>query len=341
MFRQIVRAGMNLKLSSDELDSIIHLFDNNGNANGCEFILVFYRLRYEHRSKAFTERLIRQKRARESQKVQQEKMIQELEGKAHLSLVDDYTSEDLDSAMKKIIEAAVKYDRLMPGAVQLDAFDCEFMPPNVLRYSKYHLIFARLRFFCSFTATVVLSYDLISPFLHICREQLKMVFNISLTVQELSAFIRNFNKSNANGDNINCAAFLVSFFRAGFQEKSNRLHAVWKAEQRHQEAVKKKQLEDIRAQEAKNALKCDFNYTEQDKENAIRKLRTAAKLYDKTTPGAMSMKAFEVKEMAPHVFKEQLRRIFNLNVNPQEMGALMDVFDGKALLLYSLDFTVS
>jgi hypothetical protein len=222
-----------------------------------------------------------------------EKAAEEQETKTHISLIESYKPEDLDSAMRKIIEAAVKYDRLMPGAVQLDAFDCEFMPPNVF------------------------------------REQMKMVFNIPLTVEELSAFIKNFNKDNDHGENVNCAAFLVSFFRAGFQERSNRLHNLWKEKKRVEEARKMKELQEKKEQEMKNSLKVNFEFTEKDKERAIVKLRTAARLYDKTTPGAMSMKAFEVKEMMPHVFKEQLKRIFNLQVTPPEMGALMAVFDGK------------
>lgn len=146
---------------------------------------------------------------------------------------------------------------------------------------------------------------------------------------ELSAFIKNFNKDNDHGENINCAAFLVSFFRAGFQERSNRLHETWKEKKRFEENKKMKELQEKKEQEMRNALKCNFQYTEKDKARAILKLRTAARLYDKTTPGAMSMKAFEVKEMQPHVFKEQLKRIFNLQVTPPEMGALMAVFDGK------------
>ena len=41
------------------------------------------------------------------------------------------------------------------------------------------------------------------------------------------------------------------------------------------------------------------------------------------------MDAFDVKHMPPHVFKEQLKRVFNLKVTPGELGALMDLFDTK------------
>lgn len=158
---------------------------------------------------------------------------------------------------------------------------------------------------------------------------MKMVFRVNLSIPELSAFIAYFNrdKEDPSDQCINCASFLVTFFRMGFNEKSRRLHEEWAEKKRiAEEKERKKQLE---AEELakKNALKVNFTFTDEDKERAIVKLRTAAKLYDKTTPGAMSMKAFEVKEMPPHIFKEQLKRIFNLNVTPAEMGALMSVFD--------------
>lgn len=291
LFRQILRSGMNCKLTEEELEAVMPLFDNNGFVDGCEFILLFCRLRYEHSSKLLTERIQKEKRIRNAQKQKQEKLKIELEQKNLITLTDSYTAKDLESATKLMMKAAYKYDRLMPGAVQLDAFECEFMQANVF------------------------------------REQLKLVFNVQLSIPELSAFIRNFNKDNDLGDKINCAAFLVQFFRWGFSERSRRLHEIWAEKKRVEEEKEKKRLKEQQELERKNALKTSLDFTDEDKERAIVKLREAAKLYDKTTPGAMSMKAFEVKEMAPHVFKEQLRRIFNLQVTPPEMGALMAVFD--------------
>jgi hypothetical protein len=162
-------------------------------------------------------------------------------------------------------------------------------------------------------------------------------------MKELSAFIahlhkdrQNNNNTNTNNsevmgvnlDSIHCASFLVMFFRMGFNERTRRIQATRTEKKRLAEELRKKQkLEEIE-QQKKNASKVNMQFTEEDEERAIIKLRTAAKLYDKTTPGAMSMKSFEVKEMPPYIFKEQLRRIFNLQVTPSEMGALMSVFDG-------------
>lgn len=173
------------------------------------------------------------------------------------------------------------------------------------------------------------------------REQLKKVFQVTLTIPELSAFLQDFNKDNEDKTNVHCAPFLVMFLRLGFQERTKRIRAVWAEKKRIQaEQDRKRRLEE-REKEKKHASQVSFNFTEEDKEVAVVKLRTAAKLYDKTTPGAMSMKAFEVKEMPPHIFREQLKRVFNLNLSPSEMGAMMTVFDGKLLSLISLPLKFS
>ena len=160
------------------------------------------------------------------------------------------------------------------------------------------------------------------------REQLKKVFQVILTIPELSAFLHDFNKDNEDKTIILCAPFLVTFLRLGFTERTRRIRAVWAEKKRIQREQERKRHREDLEKEKKHAAQINRNFTEEEKETAIVKLRAAAKLYDKTTPGAMSMKAFEVKEMPPHIFKEQLKRVFNLNLNPVEMGAIMSVFDG-------------
>ena len=68
-------------------------------------------------------------------------------------------------------------------------------------------------------------------------------------------------------------------------------------------------------------------FTEAEKESALKKLRDAATHYDKSMPGAMSMRNFEMEYMEPHVFREQLKRVFNLHVSGPELGAIISIFD--------------
>lgn len=301
-FRKILRAGLDCKLTNDELETVMPLFNNNGLVDGSEFLLLFYRLRYEHRATSLTERVTKDKKFYEELKAEQQKKKTDLTMKKNVALPSSFTVEDLKSAKDKMIMAAMSYDKTMPGAIPLDAFNVERLNAGEF------------------------------------REQMKNIFRCNLTLPELAAFLQDFNKDKTeeDRDHINCASFLVLFFRMGYKEKTRRIKAVQEERKRQEETAEKKLLEEAKEIAKKNALKVSMQFTPEDKETAVAKLRAAAKLYDKTTPGAMSMKAFEVKEMPPHVFKEQLKRLFNLNVTPAELGALMNVFDGTLQRVYNL-----
>ena len=124
---------MNCKLSADEMDSLMPHFDNNGYVDGTEFILLFYRLRYDFRSNLLTERIQRERKLRSITKELNEKRQAEWEKKNLITVSNSFSKVDYDNAIIKLTEAAVKYDRLMPGAVQLDAFECEYMRPDEFR----------------------------------------------------------------------------------------------------------------------------------------------------------------------------------------------------------------
>lgn len=44
-------------------------------------------------------------------------------------------------------------------------------------------------------------------------------------------------------------------------------------------------------------------------------------------PAAPSLEAFEVLYMPPGLFRENLKRVFNVTATPKEMGYLMDLYD--------------
>ena len=60
---------MNCKLSMEELDSLLPLFNNNGFVDGPEFILIFYRLRDDYRSKLLSDRVSRERNNRLAKKM--------------------------------------------------------------------------------------------------------------------------------------------------------------------------------------------------------------------------------------------------------------------------------
>lgn len=67
--------------------------------------------------------------------------------------------------------------------------------------------------------------------------------------------------------------------------------------------------------------------------NFFRTLKTTIDRYDKNTPGAQSLDAFETQYMEPHVLKEQLRNAFYMKITPQELGAIMHYFDPVSVSL--------
>jgi hypothetical protein len=106
----------------------------------------------------------------------------------------------------------------------------------------------------------------------------------------------------------------------GFEEKSRRLKELRLEQQRVKEERERHEKEEKAQLEKKNSMKVNFVFSKADKESALKKLRDAARLYES---GSSAMKAFETIAMEPHVFKEQLKRAFNLRVTAPELGALM------------------
>ena len=290
-FREQLRRGLSCKLTVPEVKSIMFLFDTDGNglADGQEFLLLFYRFRYEHRQKVLTDRIKAERKIIGRAKLRAKKRQEEFENKYQITVDYDYTPEQRKSALDKITSAAFEYDKNMPGSVQLNAFDGASMSPKIF------------------------------------KEQLKLVFGIVVSPQELGALMNFFDR---DGDGmINCAEFLVAFFRMGFEERTKFVRNEREKKAKIRREKEKQEREAKELLESQNKLKVSYNYTEEDKVSAFTKLRDAARLYDRTLPGCVSMSAFDGAFMEPHVFKEQLRRVFNLKITPPELGVLMHTFD--------------
>jgi Ca2+-binding EF-hand superfamily protein len=291
LLKDMLKRGLNCKLTDEEAQAAMNLFDADGNGvcDGVEFILTFYRFRYEHSKKLLTDRIRAERAITAAAKARIDQRKEEYENKSIVEVNFDYTEEDKKSALDKVTVAAFKYDRLMPGTVQLNAFDGAVMTPKVF------------------------------------KEQLKHVFNIKLNSKELGALMNYFDR---DGDGcVNCAEFLVAFFRMGFEERTKHVRAERARKKAIEDAEKQRKIDEAAALEAKNKMKVSYAYEVADKNSAFAKLRNAARLYNKQSASAPSMKAFDGAMMEPHVFKEQLRRVFNLKLTPAELGALMHAFD--------------
>lgn len=192
--------------------------------------------------------------------------------------------------MEKVRLAAFKFDKQGNGAPNLDAFDCEFLTPEAF------------------------------------KEVLRRTFNLNFSPPELGAFVEMVSDDPAE-HRVRCASFLIYFLRLGMDERNARLKMQWAEKKRINDAALKLEQERLAEAEAKNKSRV-ATFTEEHKIRALSKLRQAAKNYDPVS--GMSMKSFEVSTMAPHEFKEQLKRVFNLKLSAPEMGAVISIFDASS-----------
>jgi hypothetical protein len=210
-----------------------------------------------------------------------------LEKKQAMKVETTFSDSDFQSAMAKMTGAAVKYHKGAPGAVGLNAFECVTMPP------------------------------------HVVKEQLKMVFGIKVTPQELGALLSYFGDVKE----LNCQHFLMKFFRLGYEERY-RIESVWK-EDKKIKAQQRKQQEEDKLYESVNRGKVDIdhNFLESDFDSALEKIITLCHRFEPRQLGSAGMKMFQSNVLSPGEFKETLKRTFSVLVTPRELGALVSYFD--------------
>jgi Ca2+-binding EF-hand superfamily protein len=255
-----------------------------------EFTKVFLHMGFVEREKELKEAIEKQKRAEARRLQAEEEKRLALENKNSLKVSFTFTEEEMQSAMRKLTEAAWRYDKLMPGAPCLDAFESQYMEPVVL------------------------------------KEQLKKGFYMNVTPQELGAIVHYFDSTGSG--KIDCEQFLKKFIKTGYDERQ-RQKVEWREHQRviTEAAQRKKQIKQKEKDDKIAFADLDHKYTEADFQTAFEKLTTGAMKYDRSGPGAVGLDAFEAVSMPPHVFKEQLKLVFNVNVTLPELWALVAYFD--------------
>jgi hypothetical protein len=87
----------------------------------------------------------------------------------------------------------------------------------------------------------------------------------------------------------------------------------------------------IKALEGKVNIDVSFDFTDADRDSALRKLTVAAAKYDRCHPAAMALDGFNSAEMEAPQFKEMVRRTFGLKLTPAEAGALVRHFSKTPL----------
>lgn len=266
------------------------IFDERGTGHivCSEFSKTFLAMGIEERAKEFRANLDKQRQADERRIAEAEMKAKELAGKNSLQVADDFDEQDFQVAMHKLTEAAFRYDRAMPGAANLDSFNSLEMEP------------------------------------HVFKEQLRRAFGMKISPPELAALMSFFDPSRSG--KIVCKAFLQTFLKKGFEERSKKaaewrevcregLERLARQAEEKKEALERKVLVDVGA------------YTERDYQEAQQRLTLAALKYHKDPGNNTGLDAFEAEHLPPHIFCQQLRMAFNLKVSPGELAALMAIYD--------------
>jgi len=194
----------------------------------------------------------------------------------------------LSAALQKIAVAAAKFNPQRDG-VFLNAFRA-----GSLLYSEYRVLLKRVLF---------LDFN-DEEFLEVCR-----VFD-------------------SNSDNfIDGEEFLVGFtlLSSAWKDKTTRkfreIDRKFLAEQKEKEE-REKAIAEAKLEEA-----AVFHFTEEERESALSKIKTASRKYMKNHPSAVGLDGFDVKFVKPGEFRELLKRTFNVQTTRAELGALIRYFN--------------
>ncbi|CAM9515707.1 unnamed protein product [Ectocarpus fasciculatus] len=291
VFREQLRRVFNIKLSPPQLAAVMASFDkdNDGAVNCAEFLLKFFMIGFQERSKRLHIRREGERKRKEKEEAETEARRAEAEERARQKVDYEYSSEEQASGLAKLVEAAVAYDATGPASLGLGAFQGHNMPP------------------------------------HVFREQLRKVFNIKLTPAELGGVMHRFDKDDDG--TVDVVEFTKTFFKMGFDERNRRTKKKREAEAKREALLVEEEARKRRQEENKNALKMNRLYSERHYQSAMAKIIKAAARYDKNHPSAVSLDAFDGAQMEPHVFREQLKRAFGIRLTPPELGAAIHAFD--------------
>ncbi len=156
------------------------------------------------------------------------------------------------------------------------------------------------------------------------REQLRRNFEIQLTPAESAALMNTFD-SDKNGT-IDCTEFLFHFFRIGRAEKDRHDRVNRERSQKILEDEKMR-LEQLKEHFDSLLVANIQTPTEEDKRSIYNKIKLAAYTYKNDSCFGDLQKSFESTALNPTQFKELLKRNFDINVTPGELGAAIAMFD--------------
>ena len=210
----------------------------------------------------------------------------------HLNIRREFSGEDDQQALLKLTEAAAKYDKTSVAAPSLDGFSCTYLAPGAF------------------------------------KEMLKRTFNFVIRGKELGALITRFQHPE-KARHVNCQMFIINFLSLGIAERRKATVAQHHLQKQQEKEAAEHSAKKIAELAKKNEITVDYDYTAMERKQALDKLTKAAFKYDPNGTGAVSLRAFDAGYLTPTVFKETLKRTFDLQLDLREFGAIMQKFDPK------------
>jgi len=126
---------------------------------------------------------------------------------------------------------------------------------------------------------------------------------------------------------IDCAEFVVKFTMLGLGEKEKQRRHVLEEKQKAKERLESK-LERKKRLEMKNAQTyVNFKYSQKEFETAMLKLRSAAAKCSRDKTVTKTMGGLEGQYISPNDFRIVIKRNFNIDLTPKELGAITNTFD--------------
>lgn len=109
--------------------------------------------------------------------------------------------------------------------------------------------------------------------------------------------------------------FVNHFIKVGISERDKDRNKVLREQRQIAADRAREEEEKLAGQWAKMELDVGTSFTVEEKEAALEKITDVATKYDPSNPGPMGLKAFTSLSMSPAVFREMLKRSFNLTVS--------------------------
>ena len=314
-FKDLVRRTFNLQLCPKELAWVLREYGDGVASVTCgTFLTKFLKLGIDERYKLHIKQLERQRAADEQAEKDHLAKIKEVSEKKTFRISFLFGEEDTKSAVAKMTAASTKYDA--SRGVSLASFE-----PQLLSQSEFNDAIAR-------------------------------TFSLRLNPRELGAVVQMLNTDKVQGLadmtpeekraelQVHCQSFLNSFFALGHAERDRFKKHTLRAQREAEVERRRRDAELLEAQANKLNIEIDYDFTPEERDAALVRLTDAATRYDKAHPASKGLEGFDAKTIPPTLFKEMLRRVFDLNLSAKETGALVEHFcsNGDRGIIVCKDF---